>query len=170
MPRFKLLAGGHTEGGKTYTAGDVVNSPHPLDEMFSNKFERLAEEPPRTSLGAGDATRTRQAAKKRSENVRDMPPDSTQGLDEPEISPLKEETEAEEQDELDEEMEAGEEEPDYDDATEQFQGAAEAGYEVRFYASEGQYKIFKPGNKRQSNQEELTSKRKVKDWLAEHQK
>lgn len=52
---FKLLSGGHFEPnrketpegeepqpGKTYKPGDVIHSDRPLDELFKNKFERLA--------------------------------------------------------------------------------------------------------------------------------
>jgi len=38
MPKFKLLEGAHMEGGKTYTKGQIVESPHNLHALFRNKF------------------------------------------------------------------------------------------------------------------------------------
>lgn len=41
MATFRLVkgAGRHTEGGKTYHAGDEVESDKPLHQLFQNKFE-----------------------------------------------------------------------------------------------------------------------------------
>lgn len=47
MPRFRVLAGNHAEYGVTYPKDAVFYSPHNLDQLFANKFERLAD--PETS-------------------------------------------------------------------------------------------------------------------------
>lgn len=42
--KFKLLHGGHEEGGKNFNEGDVVESNEPLDEIFRNKFRKIMAE------------------------------------------------------------------------------------------------------------------------------
>lgn len=39
--KFRLLGGGHNEGGKLFKKGDIVESARNLVKLFENKFERI---------------------------------------------------------------------------------------------------------------------------------
>lgn len=41
MNKYKLKRGSHVEGGVTYSAPQIVESPHNLSAMFPDKFENL---------------------------------------------------------------------------------------------------------------------------------
>jgi hypothetical protein len=42
MPRFRVMGAPHYEkDGTVYRKGDEFDSPHELDTMFANKFERI---------------------------------------------------------------------------------------------------------------------------------
>ena len=43
--KFQVLSGNHSEGAKTYTKNQVVESERPLDKIFKNKF-RCLDAPP----------------------------------------------------------------------------------------------------------------------------
>jgi len=46
MNTYRLLAGSHNEGGRTYNRGDVIESKSELDVKFGrNKFEKLVSNP-----------------------------------------------------------------------------------------------------------------------------
>lgn len=44
--KFKNLGGNHDENGVIYVKGDIIESDRDLDEMFTHKFQRVAEAPP----------------------------------------------------------------------------------------------------------------------------
>jgi hypothetical protein len=43
--KFRVVTGIHIEGGKKYTKGQVVESPHDLIQLFPQKFTRVGGEP-----------------------------------------------------------------------------------------------------------------------------
>lgn len=52
MPRFRVLAGVHSEGGRTYYKGDIVDRKSDLNRLNSPgslKFEHVPDEPKRSS-------------------------------------------------------------------------------------------------------------------------
>jgi len=56
MSRFKVLAGVHSEGGRTYETGDIVDSRSDLTKHNSPgsiKFQRLPDEPDDSSQQTG---------------------------------------------------------------------------------------------------------------------
>lgn len=55
MPKFKIKEGTHIQGGRTYTKGQVVESPLDLTTLFKEKFERVTEPtPPAPQLTEAD--------------------------------------------------------------------------------------------------------------------
>jgi len=53
MPKYRVKEGNHVEGGRTYTKGQIVDSPVDLAELFKGKFEKVSDpEPAPTSTAA----------------------------------------------------------------------------------------------------------------------
>ena len=54
--RFEVLAGSHTdERGNSYSKGQQFQSPHPLHELFVNKFRKLPDPPTTVTRLSADA-------------------------------------------------------------------------------------------------------------------
>jgi hypothetical protein len=55
--KFKLLSGQHSENGKTYNAGEIIETNNPLDEMFPRigKFRRIGDVPPEAEVDVTNA-------------------------------------------------------------------------------------------------------------------
>jgi|GEM_PF-5732298 len=113
--KFRLLAGTHNQGGKTYKRGDVVGSDDDLTEMFPGMFAREFDRKLPASPGEDEMSLSRL---RRNEALNQVQPaaDTTEH-DESEASAPKAGT----------------------DVTDEFKGAAEKGLTVTF--DDGEYEV-----------------------------
>jgi hypothetical protein len=121
MYQFKLLSGTHFENGITYDAKEdpVVSSPHELDKMFPNKFQRTLEAPVVTPPAP-------------------IPPAATEAKSKPTPTPEATKDDTEEAEEVEEA-----DLPDGEDVSNDFQQAVDLGLRV-FKVSPRRFNVYDP--------------------------
>lgn len=169
MAQFRVLAGRHETGTadqkKVYVKGELVESPHQLDKMFANQFERIGgptEEPNdrdntlNTSGRQGDDPEHLKQAAPRFRGAR-LEADDT-GKKTQKLQSKNQEFDPEYQEEV---KAAGKRKPQPapeddedvdtqasdlgDDVTEEFEGAADAGLTVHKHAGDRVYRLARDG-------------------------
>ena len=102
MKKWRVMNGLHSEGGKTYAKGDVVESDKDLSVFGPEKFQEVVEAIDQDSVEALEAEQAKIAArleelraKKDAALVDDLPLESDDGLDAMTVGELKKHAEAE---------------------------------------------------------------------------
>lgn len=70
--KFKLLAGRHRQGSRTYIPGDIIETEKLLTEMFANKFERVPDNTPATADADAVESEAKEEAEEDAEDEVDM--------------------------------------------------------------------------------------------------
>lgn len=156
---FRVLAGEHNEGGKTYTKGQVFQSPHPLDEVFMEKFERLGGATARGRdfgpgfEGTSPIDQQVDVSQRKGQNTLTRDVDEEEEVEEPEA-------EADADDEAEADADRG------DDVTDEFDGAKEAALTV--FKKGRTYTVYDADDGGQVDAGELASKAEVKKFVEQY--
>jgi hypothetical protein len=149
MAKYKVILGTHSEGGRRYKAGEIVESDEQLDKMFINKFEKV-EDSKKASPGVSEkSTAALRSEPKPTTTDTGTPATESDAANEKSTMPQGKDT-------------AGAEDSD---VTKDFAKADEAGFTV--HTVEGGYEVRDDG-KVISGKKPITSKTKVNEFVKEY--